>query len=177
MSGWRSLFWVDPTLCLVLIFFFINGLVVENGSFSLIHSSHCFTCEIGSRLIVVQRINCCNLVWARPYVNIRSYLIDFLWFWLRPRNSPSLDDNIIWIVLPWAYFIFFFSFKILNRWLIKFKLVVFILIITISMYIRWNWRNRLILIDIDKMLKNFRFCCCICAQHFWSHFETLMTAA
>ena len=45
------------------------------------------------------------------------------------------------------------------------------------MDIRGNGGNGLILIDVDEMLKNFGFCCCIrCANCFWTDLYTLVVA-
>ena len=180
MSRCRSSFlWKHSAICriLCLCFLLFNLLFcIYYCSFSLIHCSHCFTCKIWRRFVIVQRTYCWCLVSTRSNSSIVFFFYLFA-FRLRPWNSSGFSNSNIGIVLSRSYFISFFSFKILNRWFIKFKFIIFILVITISMNIRRNWRNRLILIDVDKMLKNFRFCCCIrCTNCFRSNFNTFVIA-
>lgn len=114
-----SLFWIDPALSLILILLFMDGFI-DDGSLSLIHSSHSLTCKVGCGFVVVKRVDGGDLVWTRTDIDISFYLISFFRFRLRPRYSPSLHNCLIGVVLPWTYLILFFSLEILNRWLIKF---------------------------------------------------------
>lgn len=75
-----------------------------------------------------------------------------------------------WIVLPRPNFIFLFSFKIFNRRLIKLQLASLILIVAVSMDVRRNGRDGLILVDVDEMFKYFGFCCSVGADSFGSYF-------
>lgn len=150
MGRGGSLLWINSALCLIFVFLFIDWLV-DYGSFSLIHSPHRFACEVGSGLIVIERVDSCDFVWARANINVSFWLVNFLGFRLRPGNASGFNQALIGVILSWSNFILFFSFEVLDRWLIEFKLIVFILVIAIGVDVRGDGGDGLILIDVDQM--------------------------
>lgn len=149
LSWRRSFFRKNSTLRLVWHFLFFDNFCICNRTSTLLHGSHCLTCESWVGLIVIKRVNSCSFIRAGSYINIRFDFWSFLSFGLRPRKTSWFYYTCIRIILSRSYFIIFFSFVTLNWRLIDFKFIILILIISIGVYIWRNGRYRLILIDVD----------------------------
>lgn len=147
----------------------MDGLI-DDCSLPLVHSSHGLACEVRGGLVIVKGIDGGDFISAWTNIGISFHLISLLGFGLRPGYSPGFDDYVIGIVLSRAYFIFSFSLEILNRRLIEFELVIFVLVIAIGMDVGGDGGDGLVLVDIDEMLQYFRLSSCIRAHHLRSHF-------
>jgi hypothetical protein len=107
--------------------------LIDDCSLPLVHGSHGLACEVRGGLVIVEGVDGGDLIRAWTNISISFRLIGLLGFRLGPGNSSSFDNYVIRVILPRAYLILLFSFKVLNRRLIEFELVAFVLVIAIGM--------------------------------------------
>ena len=152
--------------CIVFNYFFdfLACIELADCAFSLIHSSLSFACKACWWLIVIKRLHCFDIVWARANSVRWLWIIKPFFLCLRPYRSPLCFFFSGKIVMTGSNPILLLSFVNLDGRLIKLKFVIliksqntFIFIIAVSVDVRGDWRNRLIFVDVDKMFDNLWF--------------------